>query len=406
MSKTTKIVLAAFAFLAVCFFLLLSLFSLSHRPSPTYDVRVAQAPAPPPGSEAPATIAARQPDVLPTPMNSPGIVKRARETTNTASEREIRARQPTLSPLDGQPHGTQVLPGNRPNAGQPVPRPYDYQTRNRIILEERAARDLALVKEGATAGSQKTGDTIDKILAEMDFGNIAFNSPEKMKLNSPSSIQLVLSPTETIENLKKSIVAEGEKQGEQIRISDTMEARLTGTAFQIGAITPEIQGVTGKEVTNWKWEVRPTQYGRHNLHLTLSAVVTVKGSSVPRTIRTFERTIEVEVSSWQRTFVLFRENWEWMWTLVAFPVLGWWLRRRHLKNNASAPPAINTGNTKEPVPLNLEVVEQVAIKEQVISTPTEGQCPPDSATATAASRLPDPNKPEGEHSKSGGGPPS
>lgn len=177
---------------------------------------------------------------------------------------------------------------------------------------------------------------LDKILEQMAQANIAFNAPTKMKLDSPSTIQLVLSPSNSIEELKELITAEGEKEGAQIRISDRMEAHLSGTAFQISTITPELQAVTWNAPTEWKWEVQPTQYGRHNLHLTLTAIITTKDSSMPRTIRTFDKTIEVEVSSWWRGFLLFRENWEWMWTLLALPVGAWLWRRRQIKKSNPA----------------------------------------------------------------------
>ncbi len=181
--------------------------------------------------------------------------------------------------------------------------------------------------------SETTRLRIDEILEQMDLGNIAFNAPTKMKLNAPSTIQLVLSPTNSIEELKDLVIAEGEKEGARIRVSDQMEARLSGTAFQISAITPELQAVTWNDITEWKWEVRPTQGGRHNLHLTMTAVLTAKGSSMQRALRTFDKTIEVEVSNWQRVFVVFRENWEWMWTLLALPIGGWLLRKRQLNKS-------------------------------------------------------------------------
>ncbi len=177
--------------------------------------------------------------------------------------------------------------------------------------------------------SQNRKTRIDTILDTMDWGNIAFNAPTHMSLESPSSIQLVLSPTDSIEELQELIIAEGKKEGAQIRISDQMEAHLSGTAFQISAITPERQAITWNVPTEWKWEIRPTQYGRHNLHLTLTAIINTDGSAAPRAIRTFNRTIEVEVSSWKRMFLLFRENWEWMWTLLALPIGAWWWKRRY-----------------------------------------------------------------------------
>lgn len=201
-----------------------------------------------------------------------------------------------------------------------------------------------------SAPTPVTTSRIDGVIQRMDWGNIAFNAPAKMKLDSPSNIQLVLSPSHSIDELKKLIVAEGEKEGTRIRITDRMEARLSGTDFQISAITPELQAVTWNDTTVWKWEVRPQQPGRHNLYLTLTAVLDVEGSSLPRTIRTFDKTIEVEVSGWQTVFLLFRENWEWAWTLIALPVGGLLWKRRQT----------NKGNSVEVTHPNHETPQEVA----------------------------------------------
>ena len=130
-----------------------------------------------------------------------------------------------------------------------------------------------------------------------------------MKLESSSTIQLVLSPTSSIDELKEAIAVEGEKEGARVRISDLMEARLSGTGFQISPVTPEVQAVSWNEITEWKWDVVPNRPGRHNLYLTLTAIINVEGSTMPRRIRTFNKTIEVEVSSWQVAFKFFQENW-------------------------------------------------------------------------------------------------
>ncbi len=72
-----------------------------------------------------------------------------------------------------------------------------------------------------------------------------------------------------------------------------MEARLSGYMFQITAITPEIQAVSKRQQTEWKWEIDPKEEGKHRLHLTLTALLEIDGHSTPRAIRTFDKIIEV-----------------------------------------------------------------------------------------------------------------
>jgi hypothetical protein len=138
------------------------------------------------------------------------------------------------------------------------------------------------------------------------------------------------------DELKQMIEAAGEKEGARIRVSDRMEARLTGPNFAITAITPEIQAVSRTDITEWKWEVKPIIDGHQRLHLTLSALLSVDGASTPRAIRTFDEIIEVEVAWHQRVGSFFAQNWQWLWAAVLIPVAGWlWKRKKASKPDVS-----------------------------------------------------------------------
>ncbi len=177
---------------------------------------------------------------------------------------------------------------------------------------------------------------VDEILESMDWGNLAFNTPSEMTLEDPTYVHLLLDVTKSIEELKARIPGADAKEGATVRISAAMEARLTGTAFQINSITHERQAVSASQVTEWKWEVRPTDTGKQYLYLSLTAILDVNGSFTPRTIETFERTIEVRVTGWRRFTRMFLRNWEWLWTLVIVPLsaVAWYLWNRHVTSGA------------------------------------------------------------------------
>jgi hypothetical protein len=99
-----------------------------------------------------------------------------------------------------------------------------------------------------------------------------------------------------------------------------MEAHLSGVGFKVEPITPERQAVTASERTEWRWQIEPTRTGRLSLHLTLSANLDVAGRSVPRTMRTFEHDIEVEVTWSERTKLFLAGNWQWLWTALLIPI--------------------------------------------------------------------------------------
>ena len=177
---------------------------------------------------------------------------------------------------------------------------------------------------------------VDRILEQLKFGNIVFNAPKTMNFRDTAVIQLVLGLKAPIDELKRMIEATGEKEGAHIRVSDRMEARLSGPNFAITAITPEIQAVSQSDITEWKWEVKPSSDGRHYLHLTLSAILSVEGASTPRVIRTFDKVIEVEVAWHQRVGYLLEKNWQWMWAAILVPVAGWlWKKNKKSKSEVS-----------------------------------------------------------------------
>ena len=180
-------------------------------------------------------------------------------------------------------------------------------------------------------------NNVDKLIREMEFGSIAFNAPTNINIDDSHQIQLILSLAETVEGLKQSITEEGKKVGAIIKVSDRMEARLSGYMFQITAITPEIQAVSKSQQTEWKWEIHPKKEGKHRMHLTLTALLEIDGHSTPRTIRTFSKIIEVNVTATQKIGTFFKNNWQWLWAAILVPVAGWlWKRKKKQLTNTSS----------------------------------------------------------------------
>lgn len=215
----------------------------------------------------------------------------------------------------------------------PIPPPIE-----RPMVERSKGTYISPVSPPAQVPSSALADhfrAIDEILASLEWGNIAFNTPQSMNLGDTAIIQLVLGLDTEIEDLKQKIEATGKKEGASIRVSDRMEARLSGPNFAITAIAPEIQPVSKSESTNWEWEVKPQAQGRQNLHLTLSALIEVDGTSTLKLIRTFSRNIEFEVTRRQWIVAFLEKNWQWLWTAALVPIAGWLWSRRKGKGNAA-----------------------------------------------------------------------
>jgi hypothetical protein len=172
----------------------------------------------------------------------------------------------------------------------------------------------------------------------MAQAQLAFNAPSAMNIGDTAQIQLLLSLEESIDELKRAIEGAGSREGAQIAVAERMEARLSGANFRITAVTPEEQALTSTGRTEWRWEVQPTLAGEHPLHLSLSAVLRVDGASTRRSIRTFDKTIVVQVTLARQAADFVGNNWQWLWAVLVVPVAGWlWRRRRGAVDEAGAP---------------------------------------------------------------------
>jgi hypothetical protein len=171
-------------------------------------------------------------------------------------------------------------------------------------------------------------DEIDRILEGLPVANIAFNAPTELQLGETTVIQLLISGRRPIRQLQRRITALGEREGARIKVSNQVEARLSGLGFRVQAITPERQAVSGAGVTEWRWEIEPTDAGTRRLHLTVAAVIDVRGTQSTHTIRTFERVMNVEVTWSDRVSGFVGDNWQWLWTAILLPLAALVLRRR------------------------------------------------------------------------------
>lgn len=163
---------------------------------------------------------------------------------------------------------------------------------------------------------------VDKLLEEMEWGEIVFNAPTNINIDDSPQIQLFLSLAETVEQLKQLITEEGLRIGAIIKVRNKMKAHLSGNQFIIKSMTDEIQVFSKNQRAEWEWEIFPKKKGRHDLHLTLSAVLKIDGESTSHTIKTFDRTIEVDVTGRQTIQKFLMNHWKWLWVTILAPI-GW-----------------------------------------------------------------------------------
>lgn len=163
---------------------------------------------------------------------------------------------------------------------------------------------------------------IDRKLASLPLGSIAFNTPQSVSFGDVATIELLASLKETEAELRNAIRESGAVETGAIRLSHRMDARLTGAGFKIEAVTPDVQALSRNEQTRWLWQIEPTKTETLDLHLTLSALLTIDGEAMTRSVRTFERTIEVNVPLQSQVLAFAGQHFEWLITTLAVPLSG------------------------------------------------------------------------------------
>jgi hypothetical protein len=247
---------------------------------------------------------------------------------------------PRFTPRDAGAPGDRLAAA----AGEPVvEHPADAEKRAAELARREAElarmREAALLAEEARRAAELSDavDLVDRVVSDLEWGNIAYDPPKKIEFGDSAEIQLLLSPSHTVSELQLQLDRSREPQGAILRISNRMEAQLSGQGFSISALTPDVQAVSGLQATRWAWEVEPRDYGTQRLHLALSAHIEVAGHDTPLVVRTFDRFVEVEITFGQRVSGFFQENWKWLWAAILVPMATFLWRRTRRPAGSQAP---------------------------------------------------------------------
>ncbi|MGY4517379.1 hypothetical protein ACVWWW_002947 [Lysobacter sp. HA18] len=181
--------------------------------------------------------------------------------------------------------------------------------------------------DDVTTSAASSTAIVDRLLAQLQPGHVAFNAPQAVNIEQTVLVQLVVSPDANEATLRERIEGPGKVTSESVQVANMMQARLTGEGFRIVAQTPERQLVSSG-VTEWAWEITPQAPGHHTLNLSLDALVSLDGQTVPRTLRTFRKPIDVDVTTRQRVTSFLDANGKWVWTTLLVPAFGWFAKKR------------------------------------------------------------------------------
>lgn len=192
------------------------------------------------------------------------------------------------------------------------------------LAEQKKAKEKAIPEENISVPDELTPeDRLDDIFGKFRTGNLVFNVPDTMKLNSSQGIHLVLSVDRTVAALRKIIKEDGVLRERSVQVSQIMAADLKGPGFKVENINPALQVVNFSGETEWRWEITAIKPGVQRLYLTLNAIVNIDGQERPYTLMTHQEEINIYVTIRQKISGFVGENWEWLWSAVLVPFIGW-----------------------------------------------------------------------------------
>ncbi len=187
---------------------------------------------------------------------------------------------------------------------------------------------------------------IDENLRQFLSASIVFNTPETMQLNETVTIELLLNPSlseEEMELLMTTPSSGKESEGqvtvtgpvvtETIEITPRMKAKLLAQdpdAFIIQAIHSDAeQVISGTETTEWSWLVTAKTGGSQTLTLIIYRLVKFEGQEYWREVETYRADINVDITFGQRLKSL---DWKWivgiLVTALLIPFFWRWYDRR------------------------------------------------------------------------------
>lgn len=169
----------------------------------------------------------------------------------------------------------------------------------------------------------------DAVVQQLFSAALAFVIPEAANIEDEIKAQLLINPAKEVEALTRDLTKKGTVIGGNVKVSRVVKATIVAPDFEVTNITEEEQILTDTESTEWLWALTPKTAGSHDVSLTVTAIVTVNNRETKHHLKTFEKTVTVEVTTQQVILGWFKRNWQWIVSTLIIP-FGIWLYKKWL----------------------------------------------------------------------------
>ena len=179
----------------------------------------------------------------------------------------------------------------------------------------------------------KYSDKVLKLvkLDELVNGKIAYEVPDTMDIGKSYKATVIVTKSEKDSFLIRDFY-QGNFQKEEIKVSSIVKVALFDPTpqeenFSIISLNTIEQFVGDSTNTVWKWNITPKRSGYNELVLRVTVKVLDRLGETYIDIRTFEKTIKVNVSIFASIKHFVGNNWVWFSNAIVIPLVIWFYSR-------------------------------------------------------------------------------
>lgn len=167
----------------------------------------------------------------------------------------------------------------------------------------------------------------DTVTRQLFSAALAFVIPEIANIDDTIKAQLLINPKKEVDKLKEELTKKGTITSKEIKVSKVVKATIVAPDFDIAKITEEEQILSETESTEWLWSLTPKSSGPHDVSLTVTAIITSDGKETKHQLKTFEKTITVNITTEQIIMTWLEKYWQWLMSTLIIP-FGIWLYKK------------------------------------------------------------------------------
>jgi hypothetical protein len=219
---------------------------------------------------------------------------------------------------------------------------YQKELENARRREKEIQQQLEDLQSRGATDINRTFNEVDEFLEKLPVGNAAFQAPKRIKIGDKALVKLLISQSTELDTLLKKLSGDSAEVemnvgGKPVKLHTVMRARLNGgNGIAIRPLGEEEIAIGSQGEHEWVWEIEAKETGKQILRLQLYAIFKVQDKERAYEIKTFEESIEVQVSALYEIKSFLARNWQWLWAVVLVPLLSslfaWWKRKSKKKS--------------------------------------------------------------------------